>query len=216
MASTVHPRARGEHSCSVPVNPRAAGSSPRTRGTLILSLAMLFLMRFIPAHAGNISAVVHGVPSIPVHPRARGEHVGVDVLTRGDLGSSPRTRGTYGSSDSGAALPRFIPAHAGNMASIPFGICETTVHPRARGEHITGAARTTRAIGSSPRTRGTSRHDPLSDGACRFIPAHAGNMTIGSSKSSSGSVHPRARGEHPLPPVTEADLSGSSPRTRGT
>ncbi len=54
--ATVHPRARGEHSCSTGRYSVTGGSSPRTRGTLAQLLAPDSLGRFIPAHAGNTAS----------------------------------------------------------------------------------------------------------------------------------------------------------------
>ncbi len=71
----VHPRARGERMPQPALMPQPAGSSPRTRGTLVARHAVIVMNRFIPAHAGN--AALAGYCSAPatVHPRARGERV---------------------------------------------------------------------------------------------------------------------------------------------
>ncbi len=50
---TVHPRARGEHWFSRASCDFNSGSSPRTRGTLVYEHGAGWLVRFIPAHAGN-------------------------------------------------------------------------------------------------------------------------------------------------------------------
>ena len=70
----VHPRARGEHLEGRGSVHTPFGSSPRSRGTFCIPLNDPFVIRFIPALAGNIviGLVLGGVPA--VHPRARGEH----------------------------------------------------------------------------------------------------------------------------------------------
>ena len=50
----------------------------------------------------------------------------------------------------------------------------------------------------------------------RFIPAHAGNISVKSSKIRLPPVHPRARGEHHDHFADGLCVAGSSPRTRGT
>ena len=52
--TTVHPRTCGEHRSRVTVSSVVIGSSPHVRGTSPCSYCGEFLMRFIPARAGNI------------------------------------------------------------------------------------------------------------------------------------------------------------------
>ena len=52
-ASPVHPRAGGEHQARFEPLSRAAGSSPRGRGTREVSVVVTGIFRFIPARAGN-------------------------------------------------------------------------------------------------------------------------------------------------------------------
>ena len=73
-----------------------------------------------------------------------------------------------------------------------------------------------RAVGSSPRTRGTASRVPFPRVLHRFIPAHAGNSHSLSWPRFSRPVHPRARGEQAGWAVAGGCQAGSSPRTRGT
>ena len=50
---TVHPRGRGEQARANPHLDSMVGSSPRTRGTAAWTSARRWIMRFIPADAGN-------------------------------------------------------------------------------------------------------------------------------------------------------------------
>ena len=113
-------------------------------------------------------------------------------------------------------LGRFIPAHAGNTHGACRCLCDAPVHPRARGEHTVATSVTAIGYGSSPRTRGTLRSPHPLLQAQRFIPAHAGNTRSTGIMSCTGTVHPRARGEHGDPEKAYRKASGSSPRTRGT
>ena len=55
----------------------------------------IMILRFIPAHAGNINLIVFFICVLSVHPRARGEHFDQVGVEANEDGSSPRTRGTY-------------------------------------------------------------------------------------------------------------------------
>ena len=152
--------------------------------------------RFIPAYAGNTSAQHGGKGRGPVHPRVRGEHSRNPYPAPPHCGSSPRTRGTPANPGVDRPGDRFIPAYAGNTRPPWTGTPATSVHPRVRGEHESVKAEPLRGRGSSPRTRGTLRDERLIGGIGRFIPAYAGNTL----------------------PAHDAgeDVTGSSPRTRGT
>ncbi len=92
--TSVHPRGRGEHSCQGDSAELKGGSSPRARGTLERALAGAHRRRFIPAGAGNTPEVRVPCFPLPVHPRGRGEHDGIELNAWGQPGSSPRARGT--------------------------------------------------------------------------------------------------------------------------
>ena len=70
----VHPRARGEHADHFRNTPSVPGSSPRSRGTPLRRPGCHLSRRFIPALAGNTRQLRHLSHTVPVHPRARGEH----------------------------------------------------------------------------------------------------------------------------------------------
>src|SRR5258707_15627604 len=70
------------------------GSSPRVRGTPLVSGYAPTWFRFIPARAGNARTPWGRPTYVPVHPRACGErHLRVPTTSDVD-GSSPRVRGT--------------------------------------------------------------------------------------------------------------------------
>ena len=152
---SVHPRGRGEHAGSRSASVTLHGSSPRARGTRQRRVAFGDGARFIPAGAGNTSAVWS------VAPRW--------------CGSSPRARGTLHQREGDRRFGRFIPAGAGNTI-FPMPSCDQCrVHPRGRGEHSRRRFARYFPTGSSPRARGTRRAVALEVGGGRFIPAGAGN-----------------------------------------
>ena len=234
--ATVHPRVRGEHIPKHIAERKAAGSSPRARGT------------------PSPPSLLPPSPS-PVHPRVRGEHLARSAFRVPARGSSPRARGTLPDWLLKAAVARFIPACAGNTRDRRTPIVSPLVRPRVRGEHIRSSAYGAPARGSSPRARGTppypwrsvvvagssprargtrqslpvetrgagssplrgnterSAHEPIPK---RFIPACAGNTDAVPAPVRDCAVHPRVRGEHVLKHCFLVDADGSSPRARGT
>ncbi len=91
-----------------------------------------------------------------------------------------------------------------------------TVHPRVRGERGDGWTYRGRGLGSSPRARGTHRHDARQPTPHRFIPACAGNAKARFRRQLPSAVHPRVRGERTAGMPVKRHGAGSSPRARGT
>ena len=93
-AWSAHPRSRGEHTVTRRHIQASLGSSPLARGTWCGAWVVSWLVRLIPARAGNIAG--RGFPwrGGAAHPRSRGEHNSVNILSRYAHGSSPLARGT--------------------------------------------------------------------------------------------------------------------------
>ena len=150
------------------------------------------------------------------HPRASGERTESGLLGGQIAGSSPRERGTRHLRRPGHGRRRFIPARAGNAASICLRRASVTVHPRASGERPEPSSLTFGLLGSSPRERGTPRRAGAAQSDMRFIPARAGNASSATGCWRCSTVHPRASGERVNGLRAPANLDGSSPRERGT
>ncbi len=215
-SKSVHPRERGEHAESSILGITLDGSSPRARGTPVNDQRMVDVFRFIPASAGNTLRPGSNVYYLPVHPRERGEHCGPSNSIYGQVGSSPRARGTRNNGFEGAIHHRFIPASAGNTT--PFACLSflPSVHPRERGEHKLEPLMPRIDFGSSPRARGTHVDYSADDTFDRFIPASAGNTHASAYCRGASAVHPRERGEHFYLDGEGQFTGGSSPRARGT
>ena len=212
----VHPRVCGELGVAAADAPRALGSSPRLRGTRSGLRAPLSPERFIPASAGNSRTPRRRSAGSPVHPRVCGElDSGVLGVARRN-GSSPRLRGTHVLVVELPPDRRFIPASAGNSSKAIGLMSLGPVHPRVCGELGVAAADAPRALGSSPRLRGTRSglRAPLSPE--RFIPASAGNSRTTRFRQPGWTVHPRVCGELTMTPHAAGVVHGSSPRLRGT
>ena len=212
----VHPRASGERADVDAETDDSDGSSPRERGTLLFQRRDFHCRRFIPARAGNATAITTRTMSSPVHPRASGERTSRRATHGRQCGSSPRERGTRAPAPSPEAPRRFIPARAGNAGMVVAQRHRDPVHPRASGERTERRSARSSGSGSSPRERGTLALCPHKTPLLRFIPARAGNATVEPGVRCCISVHPRASGERLAVLPGDFDQSGSSPRERGT
>ncbi len=192
------------------------GSSPLARGTLVGPLCLTLNQRFIPACAGNTALNRLMDADEAVHPRLRGEHYPWWILTGPRSGSSPLARGTLTEKGERRAKERFIPACAGNTTWASLCRSQFTVHPRLRGEHVFASLSMRCANGSSPLARGTHENEDAKRAEQRFIPACAGNTTGCRTRTQTGAVHPRLRGEHGHDCSAHGWASGSSPLARGT
>ena len=88
-----HPRSRGENCRNVLVATHRPGSSPLTRGKLIIRRWARTVWGLIPAHAGKTSSRERATASTWAHPRSRGENDLIRVAGYLSVGSSPLTRG---------------------------------------------------------------------------------------------------------------------------
>ena len=235
---SVHPRVCGELASGRASTLGTSGSSPRVRGTranagnattrspvhprvcgelVHAHLGVVGVRRFIPACAGNSPHTRPSAARKPVHPRVCGELTALLRFGAGSYGSSPRVRGTRVYYGCEVATARFIPACAGNSASLRARTATAPVHPRVCGELGSVRSDADVAAGSSPRVRGTPRRQRPDGQVRRFIPACAGNSKPGRSSSipvqrfipaCAGNSHRRRFGG--------SGQCGSSPRVRGT
>ena len=150
----------------------------------------------IPAYAGNTIQMRKAIFNNRDHPRVCGEHPWY-------LTSTP----------SGW---RIIPAYAGNTPKRRSVAPRSRDHPRVCGEHRPAISKLTRALGSSPRMRGTRYRMVFATPVCGIIPAYAGNTRSRRGVRARKRDHPRVCGEHTCLRVRVLRIVGSSPRMRGT
>ena len=210
-----HPRSRGENETEAANASVDAGSSPLTRGKLIVKTHAAGAQRLIPAHAGKTTQGRRVMDTTAAHPRSRGENCRPSRRAVTTGGSSPLTRGKRTHSSARPTRVRLIPAHAGKTAGPPPAKPSGAAHPRSRGENAAQGGGGPEQVGSSPLTRGK-----LGNGVERLrrrglIPAHAGKTTAASTCAPSHPAHPRSRGENVHGPQAHRSDRGSSPLTRG-
>ena len=210
-----HPRSRGENGTLSTRSRMTWGSSPLTRGKRYGLGGLGEDRGLIPAHAGKTTLWRRLQRRTGAHPRSRGENSSMTASSLGRTGSSPLTRGKHRSRAAGAAYSGLIPAHAGKTETAVGDMSVTRAHPRSRGENTTRGVVGYGDQGSSPLTRGKPG---ATQARVRFeglIPAHAGKTRAPRPGHGAPGAHPRSRGENIHVVVIEADVTGSSPLTRG-
>ena len=211
-----HPRVCGEHSRRGSAGLSFGGSSPRMRGTPFVVIAVTVWRGIIPAYAGNTLPVLPNPFSPRDHPRACGEHGEIDVCMAGNMGSSPRMRGTRQERVERRGRLGIIPAYAGNTRRESTAAQYPEDHPRVCGEHFHSWFGTVHGLGSSPRMRGTRNINPRRTFRMGIIPAYAGNTGRDRIRLHPPRDHPRVCGEHHGAVEPRNCHPGSSPRMRGT
>ena len=190
-----HPRIRGEHQRHRLPREICEGSSPHTRGALVLQPGRLVELGIIPAYAGSTQSRKMTQASRADHPRIRGEHRLFRQWIRRRWGSSPHTRGARDAVTERERSYGIIPAYAGSTSLSRNWESPRADHPRIRGEHLPQGGKLTISCGSSPHTRG----------ARGVVHGHRRPVLD----------HPRIRGEHHAGASMCTSASGSSPHTRG-
>ena len=190
-----HPRSRGENDQNDLFVGATEGSSPLTRGKLIVAVDDGARAGLIPAHAGKTSYSSTRFHRYWAHPRSRGENDRMCLSPCQFPGSSPLTRGKPEYAHDCACVDGLIPAHAGKTVSGSINSPPAGAHPRSRGENQNANATLRDYRGSSPLTRG-KRANVVSE-KYQVV------------------AHPRSRGENVLDAIAATRRWGSSPLTRG-
>ena len=149
-----HPRSRGENSAAFGWINGSLGSSPLTRGKLLVGAG------------DNLTG--------GAHPRSRGENEDFYSESERRRGSSPLTRGKLQRVLNLLDNAGLIPAHAGKteQGRLPSSLCRA--HPRSRGENLRQWHTARVRLGSSPLTRGKLAKTIPCILIWGLIPAHAG------------------------------------------
>ena len=166
------------------------------RGTLTFKEGLNKASGIIPACAGNTRCYSCPQASKWDHPRVCGEHRQPTASRRCKSGSSPRVRGTPTFQFVFGAERGIIPACAGNTSKTIRATRGWRDHPRVCGEHWECVAPFFCGRGSSPRVRGTRRHEIRVSTDPGIIPACAGNTVVPCRYIARRWDHPRVCGEH--------------------
>ena len=191
-----HPRSRGEYWRPLFTGVLGKGSSPLSRGILVVDLDLDAGEGIIPALAGNTEERIQRARHAEDHPRSRGEYAFAAPARKSQTGSSPLSRGIRCSGYRRGWLRRIIPALAGNTT---FPSCMNPSrkdHPRSRGEYRVETTTSHADNGSSPLSRGIRLMGTRDAHTSRIIPALAGNTPTSLRPVKSLRDHPRSRGEY--------------------
>ena len=153
-----HPRIRGEHVIPSRNVNGVTGSSPHTRGALRAEPSRRPDVRIIPAYAGSTQRRIPLPRGLRDHPRIRGEHGHDETHFRGDLGSSPHTRGAHLLQPLRACDHGIIPAYAGSTGPPTPVNSASRDHPRIRGEHVVLQSGALVELGIIPAYAGSTTH----------------------------------------------------------
>ena len=132
-----------------------------------------------------------------------------------DPGLSPPTRGNPAYLRHGHAMPRSIPAHAGEPWQRRRPRLQIPVYPRPRGGTAHGGVRARSWGGLSPPTRGNPNRLALVRQMLGSIPAHAGEPCGSPPACPPAGVYPRPRGGTQIAFGKSGLRVGLSPPTRG-
>ena len=169
-----HPHSRGENSRTDPIMELMPGSSPLTRGKLVVRVAVQLPAGLIPTHAGKTPARPEPQASPRAHPRSRGENLPLVFLCTLWWGSSPLTRGKRRHNPATTAVVGLIPTHAGSTSWMQGSRPTCGAHPHSRGENSATSLTDEEWEGSSPLTRGKRSEECCGVHDVGLIPTDAG------------------------------------------
>ncbi len=145
----------------------------------------------------------------------RGDNCQPELFTAHNDGSPPHARGQPVGVPSPGLPRRFTPACAGTTSRQHRASSPQPVHPRMRGDNRSRRLTSSRRCGSPPHARGQQRGHPEYEQRVRFTPACAGTTQYGWFRQPHSPVHPRMRGDNPIPPIRIQAAHGSPPHARG-
>ena len=185
------------------------------RGKPWSGLWLPWLLRIIPAHAGQTWGIDADTPMMADHPRTCGANDQRGRTSSAVNGSSPHMRGKRYVRSNGLRSSRIIPAHAGQTSRRASRTRRTPDHPRTCGANGVPSVVTVYASGSSPHMRGKPADKPPAVRQQRIIPAHAGQTSRASRARGADSDHPRTCGANVMNGSNFINSVGSSPHMRG-
>ena len=211
-----HPRGCGAHREYTLVFTIRAGSSPRVRGSRGSRRRARRRLGIIPAGAGLTRFRPDRSRSCRDHPRGCGAHVMHHSQKAACMGSSPRVRGSLLPRRFAAASTGIIPAGAGLTTPSKVNPLAFRDHPRGCGAHRLIHDYFSSSEGSSPRVRGSQVGRQRFDLRTGIIPAGAGLTRQSGLQLRTRRDHPRGCGAHDFFIDATRDITGSSPRVRGS
>ena len=150
------------------------GLSPRGRGNRHSRASPLYLLRSIPAWAGQPTSSYYALRQKTVYPRVGGATMGGRVLPVCQMGLSPRGRGNPYAPTANRYPNRSIPAWAGQPPNTLNRYRIAPVYPRVGGATYYSTHPVPESAGLSPRGRGNPEVIAATNDYLWSIPAWAG------------------------------------------
>ena len=176
--SWAHPRLRGADFSGHFFSLMMLGSSPLTRGGLVLLDGRSRQSGLIPAYAGRTHHATVIPTAATAHPRLRGADDSLLVDVAQFEGSSPLTRRGLPSRLRSSSSLGLIPAYAGRTLAGCLVCAVSQAHPRLRGADYGNRPTGARERGSSPLTRGGRYRGWVIERGRGLIPAYAGRTAV--------------------------------------
>ena len=190
----VYPRVCGGTAVAELLTPITGGLSPRVRGNLDFLFPLVFVIRSIPACAGEPSTIGLDRFIVKVYPRVCGGTVKQFAAHTPPGGLSPRVRGNRPHCRPLARRGRSIPACAGEPPAQSPQPRPVAVYPRVCGGTDALNPPVNLADGLSPRVRGNQGFILWEINGNRSIPACAGEPRRSSGHRQRSEVYPRVCG----------------------
>ncbi|KXS38170.1 MAG: hypothetical protein AWU55_1648 [Halomonadaceae bacterium T82-2] len=212
----VDPRGCGEVARSMTGTSGGGGRSPRVRGSRRWRTGQTGGERSIPAGAGKPASAGYGCQWSGVDPRGCGEATVQSSVAIGRQGRSPRVRGSQVRQQERQRPAGSIPAGAGKPRKVGRGYGTGKVDPRGCGEAPIPTAEMRKAMGRSPRVRGSLDAAGGAAVVLGSIPAGAGKPPRSCPSHRAARVDPRGCGEAISRASRLLRAAGRSPRVRGS
>ncbi len=129
--------------------------------------------------------------------------------------SPPLARGAPPTQPPCATRTGLTPARAGSTYPTAAGWCPSGTHPRSRGEHLSLANFSAASRDSPPLARGAQLGQQVHGVGVGLTPARAGSTSASCARPTATRTHPRSRGEHGYPMITDPTIVDSPPLARG-
>ena len=170
----VHPHARGDNATARRTAPNLAGSPPRAWGQHHRDCVIRLSNRFTPTRVGTTLPPLHTSITLAVHPHARGDNWHGYSERAIAAGSPPRAWGQHSPMPGALRSYRFTPTRVGTTRGLTAAMDDSSVHPHARGDNVSGGNGTGKTSGSPPRAWGQPEPQDLEDHEYRFTPTRVG------------------------------------------
>ncbi len=212
---TAAPRTRGDGPSSTPKRCDDQGCSPHPRGWSRVPQVRGPAAVLLPAPAGMVPTPTSTPATSRTAPRTRGDGPPCSMRRCTSPSCSPHPRGWSHPHRQTVGRQQLLPAPAGMVPAEGRRVRAGSAAPRTRGDGPTRRVVTVSDAFCSPHPRGWSRHQAEEVAGAGLLPAPAGMVPRGRSRSATARSAPRTRGDGPSPASSFRPRLICSPHPRG-